>query len=588
MRFGIGKWIMSRIMDKNWKNRLVGCVAGGAWVLSPFFALWGKAFVGLHGPFFLLYVAVALSCFALIGNARFFWSRTDLLFGGCCAYAVLSYCFVTPWPLDSAWYVGILGCALWYALVRQGCEPRVLLYFVIAGGVVQCVVGIMQYYFLFPSLHKGFRVAGCFSHPSFFGEYLVLSLLAVVYAGYSLTQRLRFRVLLLLVGGLLVWGIVCSDSRAVWLSLLVGGGFVLGRDFLQKCLRYKKMGLAAIGCLLAVVLVCLYFYRPVSADGRLFVWLVSCFLMKTGGLLGHGAGTFPALYMEAQADYFAAHPDSGWAAVAGNTTHAFNEFVELAVEQGILGLCLWGVFLWSVSRAKGGEMLGMFRGMLAAVLVFSFFTPTREELSLVFCVTILLGINVRDEKEWRCGMSRMARGIGVCVLLGVLVPVVREHALRVRVEKLLVVGTGLSDEGQAVLSAAEGHFEGTSAFMEVRAKDCYYASDYECALGLLLKLKKLKKTPDLYCDMGDCHVHLGQWRKAEECLTKAVLMIPSRVKPLLLLFYFYRDRDEEEKAKEVACRILRQEFPVVNSLVLRARHEARQYLVESNKKGGGI
>ena len=85
----------------------------------------------------------------------------------------------------------------------------------------------------------------------------------------------------------------------------------------------------------------LYFYRSGSADARLLIWRVSLDMIADRPLTGFGPGNFPRYYMLYQADWFRAHPDSEFAAVADNAVYSFNEYIKLAVEEGLPGLLLF-------------------------------------------------------------------------------------------------------------------------------------------------------------------------------------------------------------------------------------------------------
>lgn len=103
---------------------------------------------------------------------------------------------------------------------------------------------------------------------------------------------------------------------------------------------------------LAAFAVGLYFYRSGSADARQLIWRVSLDMIADRPLTGFGPGNFPRYYMLYQADWFRAHPDSEFAAVADNAVYPFNEYIKLAVETGIPDCETW-CDLGQASEAAG-------------------------------------------------------------------------------------------------------------------------------------------------------------------------------------------------------------------------------------------
>jgi hypothetical protein len=81
-----------------------------------------------------------------------------------------------------------------------------------------------------------------------------------------------------------------------------------------------------------------YNLKKDSADGRILIWRVSAEMIKDKPLFGHGLNGFQAKYMDYQAEYLKEHPNSAFSKLADNNRFAFNEFVRIMVEQGLIGL----------------------------------------------------------------------------------------------------------------------------------------------------------------------------------------------------------------------------------------------------------
>jgi tetratricopeptide (TPR) repeat protein len=84
----------------------------------------------------------------------------------------------------------------------------------------------------------------------------------------------------------------------------------------------------------------LYHFKKDSADGRMLIWTVTANIIKDNPLLGVGQDMFKAHYMDYQAGYFRNHQDSKYEVVADDNQYAFNEALNIWVENGIVGILL--------------------------------------------------------------------------------------------------------------------------------------------------------------------------------------------------------------------------------------------------------
>jgi O-antigen polymerase len=148
--------------------------------------------------------------------------------------------------------------------------------------------------------------------------------------------------------------IPAAQSRAAWIAGLAGCTYVLWKHpgfvgyrfkvtvfFKRTPLFHRLMviGLAFIVLLSAVT--GLYFMKQGSASGRLLMWQVTWEIVKEKPLFGHGADSFNALYMPAQARWFESGKGTdAQVMVAGSPQAPFNEVIGLWLEKGLVGIML--------------------------------------------------------------------------------------------------------------------------------------------------------------------------------------------------------------------------------------------------------
>lgn len=79
-------------------------------------------------------------------------------------------------------------------------------------------------------------------------------------------------------------------------------------------------------------------YKTQSAKGRIEIWKVCCTMIGEHPLTGFGFGGFQREYMNYQTHYIQQFPSSDNHRLLNNNRYAFNEFLHITVEQGIIGL----------------------------------------------------------------------------------------------------------------------------------------------------------------------------------------------------------------------------------------------------------
>jgi tetratricopeptide (TPR) repeat protein len=109
-----------------------------------------------------------------------------------------------------------------------------------------------------------------------------------------------------------------------------------------------------------------------QTDVRPPIWKATMSMIAMRPLLGHGFGTYVAMYPQYRLPQYFLRPKA-----TNVTDHAHNELLEIAAEQGLVGLgatlWLWGMAVWCglrASRQSDGSERRATLGLLAAMLVF--------------------------------------------------------------------------------------------------------------------------------------------------------------------------------------------------------------------------
>ena len=198
---------------------------------------------------------------------------------------------------------------------------------------------------------------------NFLGAYLAVSLIL------ALSFQTKWAWLAAIV---LAVGLFSCGSRGAWLALAGTAALWF------VCCRGGENHLSTTGRFIVVILVLAtasftargYIVRQWQSDVRPEIWKSTVAMIKARPFIGHGLGTFFVEYPQfRRADYFL-RPKA-----TNVTDHAHNEYLEVAAEQGFLGLiatgwiwgaCLWrGYRRWSTSEGDRWQL-----GFLGAAIVF--------------------------------------------------------------------------------------------------------------------------------------------------------------------------------------------------------------------------
>jgi len=296
-----------------------------------------------------------------------------------------------------------------------------LILFFIITALVEIVWGGGQLYGLIDSQHDRFKITGSFFNPGPYGGYIAMILpLAFYYVlndwtfllyGYRKSVFIFVRYVFSFATCI---GAFCllpaTMSRASWLAACGGCLFVFifyllsSRKDLYSMLvrRYRKRKYLVISLLLAILFAFLlggYYIKKNSADGRMLIWKISVCTM-IAHKQGVGLGFFSGYYGDNQADYFqfskgTVHEEF----VADSPQYAFNEYLQICVELGVLSFLLFlalviSTFYIGFKRSNIGPM-----GALISLLVFATMSYPFNILPYVISFVFLVALCVCGKTE---------------------------------------------------------------------------------------------------------------------------------------------------------------------------------------------
>lgn len=487
------------------------------------------------------------------------------------AFSLIDFA-VCLWILYSVIGISSVDTLHWYKLVLFVCvyalaknvvsfrNDQLILYTVIIAGLLQSGFGLLQWADVYASNHLAFVATGSFANPGPFGGYIGVALSASIGMLFYLRGRRRVEKVCLCLSILLL-GIACfiSDSRAAWIGVVFA---VVSIAVWKSKLPKKKYWIVGMLVFLSIILFLLYSYRPVSADARILIWKVCGVMAQEAPLLGTGIGTLPSTYMYHQAIYLQQFPNSAESLIAGDNVYAFNEYIRILCEQGVIGLIVFFFLLLTTFRTcyhspNDNKMLLLCP--LIAYLTFSFFSYPSDVLPLYLLLPLLLGgISGSDDKfvcaitlnKWTkllCTSLLLAIGIGSC----------HDWLFKNEVKRQLTSYFFKDDKKSAVyLKNAFPDYRLCLELVLQYSSALYLKGEYADAIIPLKQVMTLSPSSATACDLGSCCQQVENYEEAELCYSLASSMVPGLITPKYLLFSMYVEIGQQEKAREMAKEIV--------------------------------
>lgn len=463
----------------------------------------------------------------------------------------------------------VLYVILRLALPQEKSLDKILVAGIAVFGLYECVIGLLQLYGLEHSNHVVFQITGTFFNPGPYSIY-VTTMLAVClaycykrYRIYSLKNPIGGKSCVRLAGNMLVLlcaagGIIglitlpATLSRTAFVALAVVLLILFGR-------RNPRMLLMVMFFVL-VFGAGLYFLKKDSADGRLLMWIVSLRAICGHPVFGSGIGGFHKAFSDSQKEYFMANPDSSFASVAGAPEYAFNDFLEVGVEQGLVGLLLFtSIIVVSVCKLlRGKEEIGY--GLIALSVCAMFSYPfSLLPFRVLGCLFVARAAALDKQPLLiMAGWHKAVVSIASCVVcVSLLVPI----NIRIR-DKVNAVKDFAIDKVLRIRTVNDLHLE--------RAKILCDHPKYLFWLGKRLRnvgryeesLDAFRLGTEVSCDnmfyvmMGNVCTSLKRFDEAEVHYKAAHYMQPCKLYPLHQLLLLYESEGRTEDAGRVAQAIL--------------------------------
>lgn len=592
-------------------DRILAGIGGTGLLCTPLVGDPGMAKGGVMGQVFWFHLVMLLmaasACWGMCKKqARFRFQTADALVIAFTLITLLTY----DWQLNPApekLFFGGQLLALWL-LLRQRLEGDAELRFyfllvLLVIGTIEAIWGIRQLQGETVSNHTLFRLTGSFYNPGPYSGFLAMVLpigLWIVLTFQKLTSYIGW-----LCVGIILIVLPAGMSRTAWIAAAIACGWVYWMEGISQqqketlYIRYERHALLyTMGILLLAggSAILLYGMKRESAEGRLLLWKVTAQAIAEQPLTGTGLGGFPAAFAEAQSQYFSsgnATEEEKW--VAGCPAYAFNEYLQIGLEQGILGLLLFIGWLVAVCRQgfRCAEIGAI--GAIIAWMLFAFASYPLQLPSFPIALLFLGAICMQDEEkkrlelEWEKSYAHAPFTLTLTFLIVLLF--LLQRGLYIPYKQWGRLETLYQNRAYRSIADDYAHWH---FLLKHRAE--YLFQEAQClskdhrerqAVQVLERAKRLSADPMIRYMLAKNLQQLGKYPEAEQELLHAIEILPERIYPYYLLAKLYAEPAfcQPEKFRQAAELVMQKKAKVETSATREMRKEIKKlYICNINKK----
>ena len=382
-----------------------------------------------------------------------------------------------------------------------------------------------------------------------------------------------------------------SMSRASWMATAGGCGFII-LYFFSKNRKYKTFIVHTVHCkkkfitVASVIILSIvsggfgaYHLKKDSADGRALIWKNTLELIRQNPF-GVGLGNYSGSYGHIQAAYFATGKGTEVEErIAGNPEYAFNEYLQLFAEQGVVVFLIFtGIVGYSIYIGIKRKKIPATASLIALLIAAGASYPFNVLPFLIVFVFLLALIN-REEKGFLIPKPvSVALALGSFFIVAICLfnryPTCDAYKKWDKVNRMYHYG----DYKEAVneYRILYPHLSDQIKFLFEYAQSLSKSEQYNESNKVLDKAVKISCDPMLYNITGKNYQAMKEYELAEKNFRKSALIVPNRIYPYYLLMKLFIETGEKEKALENAEIVLTKEPKVQSTAIKEMREEARK------------
>jgi len=471
---------------------------------------------------------------------------------------------------------------------------------------------ILHYYGVDPYLNEYNFVVSTIGQKNWISNYISMSFL-LLFCFFIQETKKNIKIAFFLIIVILYITLMISQSRSCWISLIstLFIGIFCVYNFNLKYIFYKNKKWLIFLLITFIIVTWIFstdnfinqnntnvYRRTVSTfdeedhsiNARVLIWKTSLNMIKDKPFFGHGIGYFKKKYLDYQARFLSDNQE--YVKYYINAKEAHNEYIQIAVELGIIGLLIFLFFLYKIallfikylkdekdSRDRIiilGSLMSFIFFLIHSLFIFPLHVPA---LGTTFFIILALsisyiktkdcnnqflkneqfpknnlladnGINFKNVKNYKNITSFIISLICFAILIifsanYIFKPFIAEY----------YYGKGLKAEFNSEYKVALEFYEKAYSYDQFDGKilhslgSTYYNfGNYMDGEKLLTESKLYSTNLNTYYNLGLLYIETNLYKKAEREFQKVVFLKPDSFRGHLNLAYVYAKQDNFDKA----------------------------------------
>lgn len=460
--------------------------------------------------------------------------------------------------------------------------------------------------------HRLFKLGGAFGNPGPYSNFLVVLLPFPLLC--ILNKQLFHKRLVSISFATILFTLIIlpfTMARTAWITFVIISSVLIWikikKTPLIHKLTQKKLNLIiAIGSFFLILVLfaySLFGLKKESASGRLFIWHRTIEMIHDNFLFGSGFDTFSTSLNNAQSAFFSISENQLiiGAQTADNATFAFNEFLQITLELGVIGLALIilifiSALSFKVNKSKEETkeslvLIGIKTGLLAIIICSLLSYPLRIIPILYVFVTFLSIISGSYKgnplKTIKIPILHLKlltffliMGFGSVYFISF-----KRYNAEKKWKSLQLINRNLPPkEMMQRYMELEPVLSYNKYFMFNYGAELIYSKQFDLGVKVLERTVSRINDSNIHIYLGHAYFALNDYEKAEIHFKMASLIVPTKIFPLYNLVKVYKKTGRDAEALALAKKIIMMGEKVTTDIGTGVLIEMNEFLITGKLK----
>jgi len=463
---------------------------------------------------------------------------------------------------------------------------------IVLSGIAQIVVAILQMSGLILNTNTYFRVGGTLGNPNV----LAMLLLLTIPSAFYLLRRTKspglkyFLVTYALMAFLLIGFTKCRT--ALLGSIFIGIFFLLNNNRISinritRLIWGSALGVTCAGFIYLVI------EKSDSMVGRLLIWQ-SCFVkIVEKPFWGFGNSSFHEVYPDAQRLFLDGNSTATYLKVADSPQWAYNDFIELWVEGGLITTIGFGMILISLlyywKTQKHYNITRNNIAFLSAIIFFILaavnFAYTAWPILLIFIINLawssrmcMINTQIKLNHKYRLGLF-----LALLILSGNLFLGIKTGKNLLFQYHLRQINASSSSDKHQFYSRLKEDYSLYAPFTYSYASLLNSENNQYEALELLHRLNSHDRSFQSSFQLAETYLELSDLKSATHYYEESMKFLPNRIQPYFQLFMIELSEKNFKKAESIKTQILNSDYKGDKSFIKQMKESLLKYEIHERQ-----